>query len=448
LILVDKWYFVEMRIPQRPPNLKELIAGEMDLLEKLASVPIVSPREDYLHWDELRFRTPPEGWNHKAWWLGMKLGRAGIAQSLPLRDKAGKAFQFHIPGGVAKLLHEIDTEAGAGESLSSSPLRDRYQVDSLMREAITSSQLEGAVTTREVAKEMIRTGRKPMDRSERMILNNFATMQEILEWKDRPLTEEMVLHIHGKITEGALEKTDACGRYRRADEAVSVQDEQGEIFHLPPDAGELQERMRAMCAFANGETPGAFIHPVVRGILLHLWLAYDHPFVDGNGRTARALFYWSMLRAGYWIFEFVSISEILNRSPSKYYRAFLHTETDDNDATYFLVQQAEVIRESITRLRERVEQKTREIESIARRLSRLQNLNPRQIAVLDHAARHPGRLYTIEAHQRSHNTAYDTARRDLLDLEAKGLLQKSKRGKAMVFTAHPDLISKIEENPK
>jgi hypothetical protein len=47
------------------------------------------------------------------------------------------------------------------------------------------------------------------------------------------------------------------------------------------------------------QVPAVFIHPVMRAITLHFWLAYDHPFCDGNGRTARALFYWSMLKQGY-----------------------------------------------------------------------------------------------------------------------------------------------------
>jgi len=57
--------------------------------------------------------------------------------------------------------------------------------------------------------------------------------------------------------------------------------------------------MEAMCAFVNGRDTEPFIHPAIRAMILHFWLAYDHPFVDGNGRTARALFYWAMLRPGH-----------------------------------------------------------------------------------------------------------------------------------------------------
>jgi Fic family protein len=75
---------------------------------------------------------------------------------------------------------------------------------------------------------------------------------------------------------------------------------------------DLPERMRALCAFANMRTGvDGFVHPIVRAIILHFMLAYDHPYVDGNGRTARALFYWSALKDGYWLIEYVSISRII-----------------------------------------------------------------------------------------------------------------------------------------
>ena len=440
-----------MKIPQTPPDLQELILSEPNLFEKISKVMGEVDCFGYPHWDDLRFRNPPGDLTHKEWWAAVKMGRMRLAHRIPLRDRTGGFFQFQVPDTVAEQLHEIDMGAGGKIGVRApvidGPMRDRYLMGSLMREAITSSQLEGAVTTREVAKEMIRTGRPPRNRSERMIANNFTTMKEIIELQGQPLTMDMILHIHRKVTEDALDKPDASGRLRREEEPVTVEDEYGVVFHQPPPASELKDRLREMCAFANGETPGYFVHPAVRAMLLHFWLAYDHPFVDGNGRTARALFYWAMLHHGYWLFEFVSISEILSRSPSKYYKAFLHSETDGNDATYFLVHQSEVIRQAIERLHTHIETKTKELEENSRNLRQWAQLNPRQLALLGHAARHPQSFYSIEGHQRSHNTAYDTARRDLLELHQKGLLGKSKRGRAMVFTIPDDILAKLKKSP-
>lgn len=59
---------------------------------------------------------------------------------------------------------------------------------------------------------------------------------------------------------------------------------------------------------------------------MHFMLSYDHPFVDGNGRTARILFYWSMLSQDYWLAEFLPISRLLKMAPSQYARSFIYTE--------------------------------------------------------------------------------------------------------------------------
>src|SRR5262249_39502406 len=157
---------------------------------------------------------------------------------------------------------------------------------------------------------------------ERMILNNYQTMQSILEIKDKDLTADLVFRIHRLVTDGTLDDPSGAGRFRRPDEKVAVFDETGEVLHDPPAARELEGRMRLMCEFANARAPDYFIHPLVRSIILHFWLAYDHPFLDGNGRTARALFYWSMLRSGYWLFEYVSISKAILRAPVQYGNAF------------------------------------------------------------------------------------------------------------------------------
>ena len=89
---------------------------------------------------------------------------------------------------ISRLLHEIDLGAGGSigmpEPIANPQTRSQYVMRSLFQEAVTSSQLEGAATTRAVAKEMLRTGRPPRTRGERMILNNYLTMQRIAEWKE------------------------------------------------------------------------------------------------------------------------------------------------------------------------------------------------------------------------------------------------------------------------
>jgi Fic family protein len=181
----------------------------------------------------------------------------------------------------------------------------------------------------------------------------------------------------------------------------------------------------------------------LRAIILHFWLAYDHPFCDGNGRVARALFYWCMLHNRFWLFEFITISSILYRAPAQYAQSFLYTEIDDNDLTYFVLYQLGVIHRGIQGLHAYVQRKTEQLRRMEAELRGVAVLNHRQKALISHALRHPQYAYTIESHQRSNSVVYQTARTDLLDLRDRGLLVANKVGKTWRFASPPDLQERL-----
>ena len=442
-----------MKMPKTPPDINtvwaELGKNSQRLAEVFGMPTVLATRGKYLHWDRLRYYSPPTGFSHEEWWFALKLQRRNLFRHTPLHDKNGKAFDHLLVDPIPEMLHRIDQGAGGfirmSDQITNPETRDQYYVSSLIQEAITSSQLEGAATTRKIATEMILTGRPPRDRSERMIMNNFKTMQQIGKIKDKPLSRSLVFDIHRLVTEKTLDDSTAAGRFRRSDERIVIGDMYNEVFHDPPPADELEERMAAMCDFANGKTPDYFIHPAIRSIILHFWLAYDHPFIDGNGRTARALFYWSMLRNGFWLFEFISISQIILSHPARYSRDFLYTETDENDLTYFILYHLDVIRRAIKELHDYIERKTRRIQTLENQLRGMVGLNHRQRALISHALRHPHHGYTIKSHQTGHNVVYQTARTDLLDLQDRGLLDCERIGKKWYFTPTKNLEEKLAE---
>jgi Fic family protein len=415
------------------------------------------PFEDkYLHWDKLRHLDPPGGLSSEEWWLGLKVSRMAEARVLPWSDKDGTPFRYGLPDLVFRRLRRVDQRASGEVAMdevvtSEKQAGQRFLVNSLMEEAIRSSQLEGATTSRRVAREMLRTGREPRDRGERMIANNYRALQFVREEMGDTLDLDALLELHRIVTEGTLDDPSAAGRLQRPGEArvaVFDRDEDERPIHVPPAAEELPERMGLLCDFANeGDGDNRFIHPVVRAILVHFWLGYDHPFEDGNGRTARILFSWLMQRRGYWLIEYLPISPIIREAPAQYARAFVESETDEGDVTYFLIHQLEVIEKALDRHDVYIRRKIAEVRDVERTLQDADGVNHRQLALLTDAIRNPDGAYTFGSHATSHRVTHETARTDLSDLRDRGLLLRRSRGRGYIFEPAPDLAARLKESP-
>lgn len=442
-----------MKVPVSPPPLARLLdahAGDLGRLLRLRVGPEVKGK--YEHWDHLRHLDPPPGLTLEQWWLAIKLARNTALRDLPLRDRDGRPFRVALTDSIAEKLHAITREASGSlrglDRMADERAKERYLFRSQIEEAMTSSQLEGAGTTRDVAKEMLRTGRAPRDHGERMIHNNYRVMQELERWRDQPLSPEAVFEIHRLLTDGTLDDPAQAGRFRSAEDNIVVQDEEGRVLHVPPHADELPARLQALCDFANGDNEEGFLHPVVRAIALHFQIGYDHPFCDGNGRTARALFYWSMLRSGYWLTGFLSVSSVFRRAKAQYLRAYLYTETDESDLGYFVDHHLDVILGAIDGLHGWLARKADErhrAESLLRPGSKLGGrLNHRQRELLLDAIRHPGKTYRIDRHMQVQNVSYQTARSDLLALAELKLMHSQKMGKAFVFEPVSDLVERLK----
>lgn len=440
-----------MKIPEKPPDwsksLEQAITPEMpnkvmDLVKKANS--------DYLYWDRLKYQPMPEGIGPEIVWALLKLSRRMQMKPIPLTDANGQHFGYWLPDCAHRDVHFIDQQA-SGSILVDDPSvhsaeKKRYVIRSLVEEAISSSQIEGAVTTRIVAKEMLRTGRRPQDRSEQMIYNNYLSMQMIKKHLTEPLSIDIIQNIHALMTEGTLDDPSWAGRFRTPDDKdIYVFDTDGQkILHIPPKATNVPALMQNFCDYANNVKEDEFINPVIKGILLHFWLAYVHPFMDGNGRTARALFYWYMLKHDYWLFEYLSISTAILSAPAQYYKSFLYCEMDDNDTTYFIVYNLDAIQRAIEKLNTYIERKQKEKKHTYRFAIKYPLLNLRQRILLASALEKPNEIFTIETHASVHGITYQTARTDLLSLKDMGLLDMRKEGKKFIFVPVADIAERLE----
>lgn len=430
------------------PHFKELIAQESAHLAEIMqkSLPEALRMDRYLGWQELRHRAAPSGLTTEQWWLGIKLHRAQARQSVPLLDAKGQAFTFSATQHIQQHLHKIDRAAGSmlmadSDNALNVSERDKYLLNSLAEEAIMSSMLEGAVVTRSEARELIRHGRLPKDDHEQMVMNNYHTMRMILQHKDEPLTPAFIMSLHRSMVEGTLKHPEKAGAIRQGEDKVHIEDTRtGDIIHMPPKADCLPARLESLCRFANAEDSSEYyIHPIIRAILLHFQLAYDHPFVDGNGRTARSLFYWSMLHAGYWLFEYISISREIYRHSRSYYEAFMNTEEDDNDLNYFIIDQLQTIYASITSLNEYLRSKQNMQKQLQDALSQIASLNHRQKNVLLQFLRHPNAYTSVSMHCKEYKVVRQTARTDLSHLEQLGFLRVNVVSREFIYKPIPHL---------
>lgn len=436
--------------PEYPDLMSEL--GSDRLVELLGLGAADAGSGEYLHWDKLRHLEPPQGLTHHEWWFLVKFARRQNRRTLPLHDEHGAPLNYSTPDEMLRLLHFVDQRCSGEIAMAEvvtadDQARQHYLVNSLMEEAIRSSQLEGATTSRRIAKEMLRSGREPVNRSERMILNNYRAMQFMREGIGDRLTPGAVLELHRTLTEGTLDDPDAAGRLQRPeDERVSVFDRiDGTLIYSPPPAAQLPDRLDSLCRFANEpESSKPFVHPVLRAIALHFWLAYDHPFADGNGRTARALFYWFMRTRGYWLVEYLSISKTLRQAPAQYTRAYVLTETDEGDVTYFLLYNLGVIQRAVDELHMYLGKKAKEIRTVEGHLKAAIRFNHRQLALLGDAIRRTDAIYTFRSHAASHGVTHETARTDLRELLSLDLLLARKLGRQHAFTPATDLVERLD----
>jgi len=154
-----------------------------------------------------------------------------------------------------------------------------------------------------------------------------------------------------------------------------------------------------------------------------------------------------MLHHGFWLFEFVSISQQILQSPKKYYRAFIHKEADSNDLNYFILHQLGMVQQAIEKLHEYIRRKSDELAEMRGLLDNRSSFNHRQLALLRYALKHQTATFTVASHQRSHNVVPQIARTDLEMLVGIGLLKKAKVGKGFLYIPVVGFSDRLKELP-
>lgn len=378
--------------------------------------------ETFEYWDTIKYKRCPEGCTPQQLWTYVKAAR--VKSMMSVWGKYG--ITLTLTNQMQRMCHEIDMNWGGSwgtDSIIGDENKEQYLVGSLMEEAIYSSQMEGAATTRKVAKEMLRKKMTPKDKSQQMIANNYQTIQFIVSHKDALLTPELLLQIHQLMTEHTMQDPQEAGCFRSNNDVVVENGITHETVHTPPTFEEIPNFVEDLCLFFNEKDAPQFIHPIIRGIIIHFMVAYVHPFADGNGRTARALFYWYMLKQGYWLTEYLSISRVIAKSKKSYEKAFLYTESDGMDMGYFVAYNMRVLQQSFKQLQDYIKRKQEE-KRAANSFLRIGNINARQAQIIKMFADDSNLVVTIADLQARFLVSPTTAKADVVGLINMGLLSE------------------------
>ena len=439
-----------MKRVERPP----IIKNKWEFSALLAEMPVgmfaqinEKMESSYPYWDKWKYFAKEWNFEPDKLWSVIKTLR-GLRGQIKFSSLKDVPMSVNTPSVMQQQLHELDMDLGGNlqaGSLIPEEEKKFYLISSLMEEAIASSQLEGATTTRKLAKEMLESKRKPGNLSEQMIVNNYEVMQWIVQNKHKAITPASILHIHRLITDKTMADHNEEGAFRTQDDIHIVDVQTGAVVHTPPSHELLGVLMGEFCAFANDETrQNFFLHPISRGIIIHFLMGYIHPFSDGNGRTARALFYWYLIKKGYWLIEYMSISRVILESRAQYARSYQHTEPDDMDLTYFVLYNLKAMNQALNDLKKYIQKKNLEKKNM---LSLLHNtdLNDRQMSILQEIVNEQASFFSVLLIESKFGISNQTARNDLNILVEKGVLQSRRNGKQIQFIPAKDAIKKIKK---
>jgi len=320
----------------------------------------------------------------------------------------------------------------ARDRILRAPIVPRWEAQ-LRREAITrsahhSTSIEGNPLSLEEVTDLL-AGRDvlahPRDKQEVL---NYA---EVLRYVDRhflgqerSVTEETVLHLHALVTKDLLPFAET-GQYRRVPVVVGVPST-GEVIYRPPDWEDVPGLMADLIAWLNSPEAAELMSVLEAGIA-HYELVRIHPFVDGNGRTARALATLILAQRSFDTKRFFALDEYYNQDRASYYEALRSVDPQTQDLTEWLEYFVQGIAVEMVRVERRVEELSGlyRVEAEAEQIS----LNPRQIRLLDYLRQSGGSISNGE-YQELFLVSKRTASDDLSELTAHGLLVVEGAGRA------------------
>ena len=355
-------------------------------------------------------------------WPMLQEERRRQSKPMPLMDQQDNPFWFVLNSSIEKQCDRV-AALSRRDQIFDTPAFEAMMDDAVIDEAVFSSMIEGAFTSREAAIGFLRKQKEPANKSEQMVKNNYDALTYVLEHLDEPITSEVIIDIARIVTRNAAEEQ--VTGYRRGKVVVMGREE---VVYTPPEAERVPEMMDALIRFIEESE----LHPVLKACIAHFYFVYVHPFGDGNGRTARALSYMMLLQSGYEFFRYFSISSLVAKERGKYYKAMRNVEESDGDMTYFIDFYSDMLARSVAEMENHL---THHVLA-GQRVHALEQsgvLNDRQLAGVKWLLEGDSERITVDSWRKKHKVTTETARRDLLTLTEHGILTRQMEGRKAVF---------------
>jgi len=314
----------------------------------------------------------------------------------------------------------------------------QFRKEALVRTVHFGTKLEGNdLSLTQAEKVMGGEAVVARDRDIQEVINYRAVMEYLDRLKEKTekkegwhYSEAQLKKIHRLTTEKILAQ-DEVGEYRQIQVVVRNLRTQ-EISFRPPPAVEVSYQIEDWLDWLNSIT-GKKIHPVLRAGITHYELARIHPFVDGNGRTARAVAMLVLLLEGYEVKKFFALEEYYDRQVKSYYESLQSVEKMGGDLTEWLQFFIKGLAEELKRVKDRVLELSA-LSQVPAGGGKQIALSERQIKLLEAMRVSEGQITTKQALGVVKMVSKDTIIRDLNDLIKKGVIKKEGSTKASKYT--------------
>ena len=312
----------------------------------------------------------------------------------------------------------------------------KFRDDALQRTVHYGTKIEGNDLTAEQARQVVmiddsnlktiseKAGIMARDRDIQEVIN----YRNVIWWIDqqqnlnpeRLFSEKTLKKIHS-LTVNRLVDEQFVGIYR--DRQVVVKSVTGDdIAFRPPHSTEVPFLIADFFSWLNSAEAQA-VHPIVKAAITHYQLVNIHPFIEGNGRTARAMATLVLYCSRYDFKRFFSLEQYFDADVGRYYQALLSVQqSGSQDMTYWLEYFGYGLAIEVDKVKSQVLKLSKDLQ-LKEKLGRQVSLSERQIILLE-ILQHQGEITSEEAQQALPNVSTDTILRDIKDLIKKGVIEK------------------------